>query len=89
MWDALMVDPVEWRELREVLEAHCQDVGRDSSEIDCSVHVRYSQGDDVSKVADQAGHLLEAGVDVVVFTMGSPNDVSMVAPLAEALSALA
>jgi hypothetical protein len=31
----------------------------------------------------------EVGVDVVIFTMGSPNDVSMVAPLAEALAARA
>jgi alkanesulfonate monooxygenase SsuD/methylene tetrahydromethanopterin reductase-like flavin-dependent oxidoreductase (luciferase family) len=88
MWDALMVDPKEWLELREVLEGHCQAVGRDSGEIDCSVHIRYSQGDDVSRIADEAANHLSNGADVVVFTMGSPNDVSMVAPLAEALEAV-
>ena len=88
MWDALLAGPEEWLELREVLESHCQDVGRDSSEIDCSVHVRYSRGDDVSEIAEMAAKRFEAGVDVVVFTLGSPNDVSMIAPLAEALSAL-
>ena len=88
MWDALLVEPNEWLELREVLESHCQDVGRDSSEIDCSVHVRYSRGDDVSEIAEIAATRFEAGIDVVVFTLGSPNDVSMIAPLAEALSAL-
>ena len=86
LWDALMVEPEEWVELREVLEGHCRDVGRDSGEIDCSVHLRYSKGDDVSRLADQAGALFDAGVDIAVFTMGTPFDVSMVEPLADALS---
>ena len=88
MWDALLSEPDEWLELREVLEGHCEAVGRDSSEIDCSVHMRYSRGDDVSAIAENAAKRFDAGVDVVVFTLGSPNDVSMIAPLAEALSAL-
>jgi F420-dependent oxidoreductase-like protein len=86
MWDSLMVDPGEWRELREVLEGHCQEIGRDLGEIDCSTHVRYEKGDDVSKIAEEAAKRFEVGVDVVIFTMGSPNDVSMIAPLAEALA---
>jgi F420-dependent oxidoreductase-like protein len=89
MWDAMMVEPEEWLELREVLDGHCQDVGRDPDDIDCSTHLRYSRGDDVSKIADEAVKRFEVGVDVVIFTMGSPNDVSMVAPLAEALAARA
>jgi hypothetical protein len=52
------------------------------------VHIRYSKGDDVSRIADEAANHLSNGVDVVVFSMGSPNDVSMVAPLAEALDAV-
>jgi F420-dependent oxidoreductase-like protein len=88
MWDALMIDPGEWTELREVLEEHCQTVGRDSAEIDCSVHVRYSKDDDVSEIAERAARHHANGVDIVVFTMGSPNDVSMLGPLAEALIAL-
>lgn len=88
MWDALMVDPDEWVELREVLEAHCADVGRDSGEIDCSVHIRYSHDDDVSKVAEHAAERLDVGVDIIVFSMATPYDVSMVEPLADAVSAL-
>jgi F420-dependent oxidoreductase-like protein len=86
MWDSLIVEPAEWLELREILEGHCREVGRDSGEIDCSTHVRYSKGDDVSKIAEEAAKRFDVGVDVVIFTMGSPNDVSMVAPLAEALA---
>lgn len=88
MWDALLVSPEEWTEFREVLEEHCQAAGRDSAEIDCSVHVRYSKDDEVSDVADQAAKHHAQGLDVVVFSMGSPNDVSMLPPLAEALAAL-
>ena len=88
LWDGLLVDPEEWVGLREVLEGHCQDVGRDSGEIDCSLHVRYSKGDDVSRVAEQAATRFEAGVDVVVFTMGTPYDASMVEPLADALASI-
>jgi F420-dependent oxidoreductase-like protein len=86
MWDALLVATEEWTELREVLDEHCQAVGRDSGDIDCSVHVRYTRDDDVSKIADQAANHHANGVDIVVFTMGSPNEVSMLAPLAEALT---
>jgi len=89
MWDSLIVEPGEWLELREVLEGHCQEFGRDLGEIDCSTHVRYAKGDDVSKIAEEAAKRFEVGIDVVIFTMGSPNDVSMIAPLAEALAAVA
>ena len=88
MWDALMVDTEEWSRLRVVLEDHCREVGRDSSEIDCSVHLRYSMEDDVSEIADQATRHFANGIDVVIFTMGSPNDVSMIGPLAAALEAV-
>lgn len=88
LWDALMIEPEEWSELREVLEDHCQAVSRDPTEIDCSVHVRYSKNDEVSEIAERAARHHANGVDVVVFTMGSPNDASMLAPLADALTAL-
>lgn len=88
MWDALLTGPDEWRELRGVLEDHCQAIGRDSSEIACSIHIRYSREDDVSQIAEKAAERLDDGVDLVVFTMGAPYDVSMVEPLAEALTSV-
>lgn len=86
MWDALMADPDEWVELMEVLEGHCQDVGRDSTEIDCSVHIRYDKDADVAAIADQAAALFAVGVDIVIFSMGTPYDASMVETLSTALS---
>lgn len=86
-WDGLRSTPEEWLELCEVLEGHCEEVGRDSSEITRSLHVTWAQDDDPSEVADKAAERLAVGVDVVVFSMASPYDVSMVEPLAEALTA--
>jgi F420-dependent oxidoreductase-like protein len=86
MWDALRATPEEWTELREVLGDHCEAVGREPAEITCSLHISYAKDSDVSQLADAAAERFAAGVDVVVFTMASPYDVSMVEPLAEALA---
>ncbi len=86
IWDALRADPSEWAELREVLHGHCETVGRDPAEITCSVHLSYAADDDPSALADEAAERLAGGVDMVVFSMATPYDVTMVEPLAEALS---
>lgn len=88
MWDAMFVSPEEWVELRDVLESHCQSEGRESGDIDFSIHVRYGKDDDVAEIVEKAAAYHAIGVDVVVFSMGHPNDASMVASLAEALSSV-
>lgn len=85
MWDALRADGEEWAELRDVLYGHCEDVGRDPSEITCSVHLSYGKDVDPSALADHAAQRFAEGVDMVVFSMASPYDASMVEPLARAL----
>lgn len=86
MWDSLRADPAEWAELRQVLAGYCEEMGRDPAEITCSVHFTYRKGDDPSALADEAAERFAAGVDLVVFSMSSPYDVSMVEPLATALA---
>jgi F420-dependent oxidoreductase-like protein len=85
IWDALRAEGSEWAELREVLHGHCQAVGRDPGEITLSAHLPYGKDDDPSALADTAAHRLGDGVDMIVFSMTSPYDVSMVEPLARAL----
>ena len=87
MWDALRADADEWQELSEILDEHCAAVGRDPGEITRSVHISYGKDDDVAQLADEAAARLDAGVDVVVFTMASPYDLAMIEPLATALAA--
>ena len=89
MWDALFVDDVsEWRRLRQVLLAHCQDEGRDPAEISCSTHLRLDPDPDPGEVAERAARLFEAGLDVVVLGFTASHDASTVEKLAPALGAV-
>jgi alkanesulfonate monooxygenase SsuD/methylene tetrahydromethanopterin reductase-like flavin-dependent oxidoreductase (luciferase family) len=88
-WDMTFpADPSEWRELDEVLRAHCGDAGRDQSEITRSVHLPFPAGEDPTALADRAQAFFEAGVDVIVWSMQGPIDVSRIAPLADAIRAV-
>jgi len=89
MWDALFVDDVsEWRRLRQVLLAHCQDEGRDPAEISCSTHLRLDPDPDPAEVAERAARLFEAGLDVVILGFTAGHDASTVEKLAPALGAV-
>jgi len=88
MWDAMMIEPADWPRKHEVLVGHCEEVGRDPSEITCSAHVRWSKDAAPGEMAEKAANLFEAGVDVVVFTMSAPYNVAMVEPLAVVLADL-
>ena len=87
-WDSLRVEPTAWAEKHEVLLAHCAAVGRDPTEITCSAHIFVPPGADPKALAAQAADYFRAGVDLAVFSLRSPYDVSVVEPLAEALSQL-
>lgn len=84
-WDTIRVSPEEWRHKHEVLESHCADVGRDPAEITTSTHVICSREEPVEAAVDAAAVMLEAGVDIAVFSLRSPYDVSIVEELATAL----
>lgn len=88
MWDSLMVDPDEFRRLHGVLEERCDEVGRDPSEITCSAHLRWRDGDDSGAVAERAAALFDAGLDVVILSMGAPHRVDRVEAVAAALAEL-
>ena len=77
--------PADWTVLDEVLRGHCDDVGRDQSEITRSVHLGFGADDDPSTLADQAAGFFDAGVDIVVWSMRGPVDPARLEPLANAL----
>lgn len=85
MWDSLFVPPAEWPALHQVLVGHCEEVGRDPSEITTVAHVRFTGGDDYNELAEKAVAYGEAGVDLVVFSMFAPLRASNLEPLAAAL----
>jgi F420-dependent oxidoreductase-like protein len=87
-WNALVGSPQEWRELRDVLDAHCKDVGRDPADVESSVNVRFDRAAGPTATAEQAAALGAAGVDLVVIGMPSPYDPRDVDLVADALAAV-
>lgn len=85
-WDALMVDPAEWTRLDGVLGEHCEAVGRDRSEITTSVHIRWEEDTAPGEVAETAGALFDAGVDVAVLSMRAPFTGARVEEIAGVLA---
>jgi F420-dependent oxidoreductase-like protein len=85
-WDMTFPAQVsEWQELDAVLRAHCDDVGRDQADITRSIHLPFPAGEDPVGVAARAPEFLEAGVDVIVWSMQGAIDVARIGPLAEAI----
>jgi len=77
----------DWQELDAVLRAHCEEVGRDQSEITRSVHLAFPGGDEPAALAERASEFFAVGVDVIVWSMQGAIDVSRIGPLAEAIRA--
>ena len=85
-WDMTFpAEVADWQELDGVLRAHCDDVGRDESEITRSVHLPYPVGESPAALVERAAEFTAAGVDVIVWSMQGAIDVSRIAPLAEAI----
>ena len=84
-WNCLTQSPADWRELREVLDGHCADVGRDPAAIESSVNVRYEG--DTDRLLATATSFFDAGVDVVIVAFPPPYDVADVHTVGDAIGA--
>lgn len=85
-WDMTFPEtPDHWRELDEVLRAHCEDVGRDQSEITRSIHLGFPADGDPAEMAATAPPFFEAGVDLVIWSMRGPYKPELLGPLADAI----
>lgn len=87
-WNAIVPDADQWRAKRDVLHRHCADVGRDPSEIECSVNVWVTPDADPGAVAASCATWEDAGVDVVVLYMATPHSPAILGPLADELASL-
>jgi alkanesulfonate monooxygenase SsuD/methylene tetrahydromethanopterin reductase-like flavin-dependent oxidoreductase (luciferase family) len=87
-WNAIMVDPGQYRELKEILFTRCAEVGRDPAEITCSTNVRVDPDRGVQAAADQAAGYQEAGADLVIMNLPYRPEPRMLGELAEALRPL-
>jgi F420-dependent oxidoreductase-like protein len=87
-WNCVAPTPEEWKELRAVLDDHCAAVGRDPSEVESSVNVRYERAAGPEPVAEAAAAFGAAGVDLVVVGMPQPFDPRDAEVVAGALAGL-
>lgn len=86
MWDSLRTSPEEWPAKHEAMLGHCQDVGRDPSEITFTAHVIVDPGTDPGEIAHRANQFFERGVEMTIFSLRPPYGPAYVGPLAEALA---
>jgi F420-dependent oxidoreductase-like protein len=86
-WNFAGGTPEEFAHKRDVLHAHCADIGRDPAEITLSSHVRMDD-DGPGKVAETAAALGEQGMDLAIVVLPPPLDPSVLEPLAATLAQL-
>ncbi len=88
-WNALADGPENWASLKQALVEHCARLGRDPAEITCSVNVRVEGSDGVKQATELAAAYRDAGADLAIMNLPLAADPGILAPLAEALGALA
>ena len=84
-WNFAGSEPAEFARKRDVLEAHCADIGRDPAEIMTSSHVRLPPDLDYQKALDDAAALGAEGLDLAIIYLPPPHKPAVLEPLAEAI----
>lgn len=84
-WNSLIGSPEEWRELRDVLDGHCADCGRDPHDIESSITLWYDPERGPAALVEEAEAFGEAGVDLTVIYLPIPHTPDVLEPLAEAI----
>lgn len=84
-WNFIGGSPADFARKRDVLAAHCADLGRDPKEITLSSHLFLGADRDYRKVVDDAGALAAEGLDLGIVYISPPHDPAVLEPLAEAI----
>lgn len=85
-WNSVGGTPEEFAHKRDVLFAHCHDIGRDPAEITLSSHVALNA--DLEQTVDQVAALADVGLQLAIVYIRPPLDPAVLAPLAQALAPL-
>lgn len=88
-WNSTLGDVDEWKRKRDVLHAHCADAGRDPTEIECSVNIRYDPAAGVAGLVPLTEKWVDAGADIVVIGLPTPHTPQPLAAISDALSPFA
>lgn len=84
-WNYVGGPPEEFARKRDVLAAHCADIGRDPSEITLSAHLRLGPDRDYQRLVADAAALGEQGLELAIVYLPPPYDPAVLAPLADAV----
>ncbi len=84
-WNFVGGPPEEFARKRDVLAAHCADIGRDPKEIKLSAHLGLGEDRNYQKVVDDAAALAAEGLDLGIVYITPPHDPAVLEPLAEAI----
>ena len=87
-WNFVGGPPEEFARKRDVLYAHCHDIGRDPTEIMLSSHVRLGPSGEIGPAIDAAAALDDLGLDLAIVILPPPHDPAVLTPLADALAQL-
>jgi alkanesulfonate monooxygenase SsuD/methylene tetrahydromethanopterin reductase-like flavin-dependent oxidoreductase (luciferase family) len=86
-WNFVGGPPEEFARKRDVLAAHCADIGRDPKEITLSAHVRLGEDRNFGKVVEEAAALGKEGLDLAIIYLPPPYDPGVLEPLANEIEA--
>lgn len=84
-WNFVGGTPAEFAHKRDVLKAHCADVGRNPKDIMLSAHIRISPERGYRGVIEDAIALGAEGLDLAIVYLPLPYDPAVMEPLAEAI----
>ncbi len=84
-WNFVGGPPELFARKRDVLAAHCADIGRDAKEILLSAHLRLDDDRNYQKVVDDAAALASEGLNLGIVYIPTPHDPAVLEPLAEAI----
>jgi F420-dependent oxidoreductase-like protein len=87
-WNLPFASPEQFIHKHTILQRHCAAVGRDPSDITCSVQIALPADEPATAAAAKAAALGKAGVDMVIFTMRPPYRATIIEPLGRALADL-
>ena len=87
-WNLPFATPEVFHKKNEILLAHCEAVGRESSLIMRSVQIESTADQDPAEVTENAAALFAVGVDQVILTLRTPYRAERVAALAKSLEAI-
>ncbi len=86
-WNFVGGPPEEFARKRDVLAAHCADIGRDPKEITLSAHIRLGEDHNHRRVIEDAIALGAEGLDLAIIYLPPPYDPAVLEPLAQEIAA--